>query len=941
MKPRTATKDATVSARPAPAARLAHAGGALLLAAAALLLPACTDNSLPALLAAGKTALAKHDTRTAVIQFKSALQKDAASGEARYWLGMALLQAGDARAAMLELEKALNLKYDDGLVVPALVKAMVASGHARKATEVYDTLQLSDKAAQAELKASLASAWAQLGNRERAQAAVKAALAAQPEHGTARVLEARILSVERRHDEALAATERLLAAQPGLIEGWQLKGEILWYVRRDEAGALAAFNRVLEIDSGFVPAHSAIVSVHMARRDTAAVATQVDKLKAVQPRHPQTRFLEAQLAFVQRDYKQAREMILGLLRIAPEHAGVLQLAGANEFRGGSLLLAETYLNKALQKDPGLRAARMMLSQTYLRLGQAPRALTVIQPLVEGSSGDAEAIAVAADAFLSLADPRRAEALFRRAAESNPDDLRIRSALALTQLARGDSGGFAELEAIAARDKSTFADMALISARLKRGEYELALQAADQLAKKQPDTAQVATTRGRIHLARNDRAKARAEFDKALAADPLYFPAAVSLATLDIDDKQPEKALKRFEDVLRGDPRHYQARMAIAELKTRTGAPRDEVTQVLAEAIKSSPAEPAPRLALIDHHLRNKEFKSALTTAQDAIAALPNSHEVLDALGRAQLESGDLQQALSSFRKLAGANALAALPHMRLADVYTAMKDKRAAELSLRKALELQPDLVQAQRGLVEMALADNRPKDAVELARSMQRQRPKDESGYLFEGQLQVRLKNPEGALAAYRLGVERAATPRLAARYHGALLSLNRRADADRFAVDWERRHPQDPDFDAHLGSVLLLRGEFAQAEQRYRRVVAQHGDDASALNNLAWLLLRQGKPGALPFAERANQLQPNRPPVMDTLASALLAEGRAKEALELQRKAVERAPEDFALRLNLAKIAIKADDKALARSELEKIARAGKRFAGQDEVASLLKTL
>ena len=45
--------------------------------------------------------------------------------------------------------------------------------------------------------------------------------------------------------------------------------------------------------------------------------------------------------------------------------------------------------------------------------------------------------------------------------------------------------------------------------------------------------------------------------------------------------------------------------------------------------------------------------------------------------------------------------------------------------------------------------------------------------------------------------------------------------------------------------------------------------------------------------------------------------------------------------LRLNLAKIYIKAGDKARAKAELETLAKLGEKFPAQPEVAALLKSL
>lgn len=905
-------------------------------------LAGCAPDTPQDLVASAQAYLDKRDPRAAIVQLKAALQQDPNSGLARYLLGRALLDSGDPGSAIVELGKAQDLRHADRDVVPALARALLLSGQYRRVTTDYASVQLADKAAMADLQATLAAAWGAQGDRERTEQAVAAALALVPEHGPARVLQARMLAGARRYGEALALVQQVLAREDTLHDAWHLLGELLWYVQKDEKGAAEAFRRALALEKAYVPAHSALISLAIARRDVDAMKAQLEQLRAVLPKHPQTRFVEAQIAFVQRDYARAREITQALLRVAPDHAGTLQMAGAIEFQNGSLLLAETHLNKALQQAPQLPVARRLLGQTYLRLGQPQRTLAVLEPMISGEGADAEAISVAADAFLQLAQPGRAEALFLRAAELAPGDARVRTALALTHLARGDADtAFSELEAVAARDKGSFADMALISARLKRGEYAQALAAVDAMSKKQPDTALVAMLRGRIHQARGDGKAARAELERALAIDPMYFPAAASLAQLDVAAKRPEDSIPRFEAMVRTDPRHVNARLAIADLRLRAGAPREQVAALLAEAIKLAPAEAAPRLALVDLHLRAKDFKAALAVAQDASAALPSNLDVMDALGRAQFESGDLQQALNTFRRLAGASPNTAQTHLRLADVHLALRDPRAAEASFRRALEAQPDSQPAQRGLVNLALADKRPRDALAVARTMQQQRPHAAAGWLFEADIQQRLKNPTAAIAAYRNGLRQRPHPELAARLHAALLAAGQRAEADRLAAEWDRDRPGDPTMDQHLAGVAITRGDFAQAEQRLARVVERQPDNALALNNLAWLMVRQGRSGAVPLAERANELLPGRPPLMDTLAGALAAEKQWQRALALQKEVVERAPEDFYLRLNLARIAIQAGDKELARSELEKIARHGGRSGLQADAAQLLKTL
>ncbi len=139
----------------------------------------------------------------------------------------------------------------------------------------------------------------------------------------------------------------------------------------------------------------------------------------------------------------------------------------------------------------------------------------------------------------------------------------------------------------------------------------------------------------------------------------------------------------------------------------------------------------------------------------------------------------------------------------------------------------------------------------------------------------------------------------------------------------------------------MAMDRKDYAAAEARYRQVLMLLPDNALALNNVAWLMVQLKEPGALPLAEKANQLLPNQPGILDTLATVLAAEGKPDQALAWQKKAVAVAPDVPGYRLNLARLLIATGDRTQAKAELEKLAALGGRFADQAEVDQLLKTL
>jgi tetratricopeptide (TPR) repeat protein len=165
---------------------------------------------------------------------------------------------------------------------------------------------------------------------------------------------------------------------------------------------------------------------------------------------------------------------------------------------------------------------------------------------------------------------------------------------------------------------------LIAAHLQRREFDAALKAIAALEKKQPDNPLTYNLRGTALLGKRDIAGARKSFDKALALNAAYFPAAANLANLDLIEKKPEEARKRFEAVLVKDPKNVQAFLALAEMRAKSGGTTEEIAALIGKAVTANPTDPAPRLRLIGLYLSKNETKSALTAAQEALAVLPGT-----------------------------------------------------------------------------------------------------------------------------------------------------------------------------------------------------------------------------------------------------------------------------------------------------------------------------
>ena len=943
------------------------------LASALLILAASGCGQSPAdALADARGRVASQDHAAALILLKGVIQQNPASAEARWLLGSELLASGDVRAAEIELRRALGLHQPEAQVVPLLARALLASGQTRKLVDEYAGLAWPDAAATAALKTTLAEAQATLGDLASARASLDAALQMQPGDGAALLLQARVMAVAGDGSAALRQVDGLLARQPGNADAWLLKGDLL--ARQStaaagapgEAGALAAWRQALTLRPADPAAHEALIGLHLARQDGPAAQAQFEAMKKALPKHPRTRLFEAQLAVLQGDLPQARALFQPLLALAPGDVGLLQSAAAVELRLKAPAQAEALLVKALQLAPGLAPSaatsaatsaaasaaitRRLLAQAHLAQGQPARAFAVLAPLLGPASADAQALTLAAQARLLDGNPRAAAALFERAARARPDDARLRTVVALSHLAsplRGQAdAAMAELQALAAGDAGSSADLALISMLLRRNDSAAALRAISALDQKQPGQALAPHLRGQVMLVQQDRAAARAAFEQAVQRDPAYFPSVAALAGLDFLDRQPDAARARLEALLKIRPGDGAARLALADLAQQSGAPPDAVTALLDQAVAASPDDATPRLALIDHHLASLNPAAALLAAQAALAHFPGPSDqaaLLDRLGRAQLAVGGHQQAITTYNRLITVQPRSPAGLIGLAEAQWQADDLPAAGKSLKRALALAPDSLAAHALAIRLALRQQPPAQAqaLALAREVQKQHPDQAVGYLLEAEIHSARQRWAAALPVLHKALALADPAQAPARYHHTLRRAGQQAEADAFASAWRKDHDSDALFLFYLGDLALAQNDLAGAEALYRAVLQRQPSQAMALNNIAWLLLAQKKPGAMVYAQRAVAAAPNQPALLGTLAQAHAAEQQIGQAIRLQKQALALRPDDPALRLTLARFYRQAGEKRLAKAELDRLQALGERFAGQAEVAALLQGL
>lgn len=895
------------------------------------------------MLASAKTYLEKRDLSAASIQLKNALQENGSLAEARFLLGGIHLEQGDVAGAVKELQRARELGYPSESVAPLLARALLGAGEYDTLLKDFADTRVADKAAQATILAALGDASFAKGDADTARARFVEALAVDPDQTSARIgiARAHVLKGELQpaEDEAREAIKR----NPGSAEAHAVLFDVL-NLRNQPDAAIAALREAVRLSPRAVSYHFALVSQLLRRSDMPEAEKALKAMQQVAASHPSTRYLQALMDYQNNRLVEARDILLKVLKDAPQFLPAELLAGTVLVRLNEHIIGRSHLERVLERAPREPMARRVMVLSHLATGEAPRALEYLQPLLQAPELDARLLGLAGQTYLANGDFERAEAYFERASKAEPEDAQARLRLGVARMAGGDAAAaFADLESAAQMDDTAIqADLALVMAHLRRGETDKALEAHAQLERKQPDNPLVHNLRGGLMLAKRDVPAARAAFEKALSIRPEYLAAAVNLARIDLSENRPDDALGRIRAVVERNPKNAEALLTLAELQRSIGAAPAEVLASLTRAEAVSPGAVAPNLAIVQHHLRQREFPQALQVAQKLAAANPEDARVVDALARAQLAAGDSQQAISALNKLASLQPRSPQPHVMLAEVQRGLKNNAAAEQALRRALSIAPDMTEVQLRLVALLIEDGKPDGALKVARDAQARQPKQPAGYLLEGEILGNGGKWAEAATAYRKALENGGGGQAASRLHAALSRSDRKAEADRSAADWLAKNPTDLVLRGYLAERALSEQRYADARTLFARMHEMAPQNALILNNLAWTAKELKDPKALEYGEQALRLAPENPAIIDTVGMIQIERGEFDAGIANLKRAVALGPDLLPLQFNLAKALARAGRAQEARTQLEGLLpRLKEGTPIHDEAVALQKSL
>src|SRR3984885_14648116 len=435
---------------------------------------------------------------------------------------------------------------------------------------------------------------------------------------------------------------------------------------------------------------------------------------------------------------------------------------------------------------------------------------------------------------------------------------------------------------------------------------------------------MATNYGRPEYA----TRAIEEYKLALDADPNSKYLNSGLAELYLRTGRVREAVLAAQEILKTEPNNLEAHKLLGRV----------YLQSLGNVQNGGPSEKALQLAIGEYtkivELKSDDIESRLllgqlyTLAHDTPKAEeqfkaaqhidPNSEDVVLNLARLYSDSGDMTHAIAVLSAVPADDRTAKMDYA-LGMSYDQLKENKNAIDAYSKAFDMEPDNLDAERGLAQALLNDNQLSPALKHFEAISTADPQDAQTYVRIAEIERRQGHYEQALTTLKkakalasdsveLGYNEALTDDSLGHYDDAVQTLQ--------SLVKQNTHPdgQNSDGEKKNRSIFLERLSNVYKEQQktdlavqtYQLMVAMGGDYAERGYQGQVDAYRDAKQydKATQVAQQAALAMPKDKTIQLMLASQLADNGKVEEGIKLAKAQLHGDSSDREVNTALAQI-------------------------------------
>jgi tetratricopeptide (TPR) repeat protein len=227
----------------------------------------------------------------------------------------------------------------------------------------------------------------------------------------------------------------------------------------------------------------------------------------------------------------------------------------------------------------------------------------------------------------------------------------------------------------------------------------------------PDAQRLTLLAGMAHYGAREYGPAIPYLKEAAAADQQNLPLRMTLAHCYIWTKQWDAAMGVYKEILTINPDSAEADMIAGEALDGEGDGEGAVQQFRA-AVKANPKEPNVHFVLGYLLWTRKQFDEAIAEFHAELANDPDNNQAMLYLGDIYVRLGQFDTAKGILAKAAKYPTTDPLIHLDMGIVYMETDDQNGAVRELKKAVEMEPDSVNAHFRLAKIYLSMGKKDEA-------------------------------------------------------------------------------------------------------------------------------------------------------------------------------------------------------------------------------------
>ncbi len=423
--------------------------------------------------------------------------------------------------------------------------------------------------------------------------------------------------------------------------------------------------------------HTALAQLALREQKIPEAQREVEAAARLNPAAPEVNVLRATFATLAKDARQTEAFLYAAYTNAPTRSGHKLHLIRFKMQQQDLSGAKKLLSEILDRAPDYVPAWALRGQIALGEKDFKECDRITDSVLAWDRRSYELRLLKARSLVLRQQPAKALEAFQQLDSLFPDVAEVKYETAVAQVQLGSI-----TDALKNLDDTLRLNPNYAEAAILRGELQLRTGAAEQavaglapFTRSHPnvDSAKELLARADQSLGRNDEAlaiyralaakytnapqfhermglvlrsqkkpaEARGEFDRALAVQPLYLPAAEELLDLDLAQKDFPTAEKRVAAQLKLHTNSASALMLQAKFQTSTRK-TNEAIATLQKVVEIAPEAAAPYGILAQLYIGSGDSKRALETLKQAVKKNP-------ALASAHMQMGMLEQGTGDYK----------------------------------------------------------------------------------------------------------------------------------------------------------------------------------------------------------------------------------------------------------------------------------------------------